>query len=283
MSRSHARIAGWWWAVAAGLMAVACGGGATQTPETAPTPTSSSSSGHGLTNLFFLHHSVGDGLVMQGDMRGRIAAYNAAHGTTFQFWDHGYNADGLRDPTGNPTGRNYDIPDDNTDVEGLFLLWTSGEQRYVDCRQRILANHQVIAFKSCFPNSAIGDADRLAQYKSWYTAIREALDQHPDHAFVVMPPPPLHRLATDATEAGNARAFATWLCSSEYTAGHPNVACFNLFDHLAAPDDGSSQANRLRWEYEGDHDSDDSHPNEAANQTVGPQLADFICDFAARY
>lgn len=237
----------------------------------------------GLTNLFFLHHSVGDGLVVQGDMRTVIAQYNAANATSFEFWDHGYNPDGLRNPAGDFTGTNYDIPDDNTDPEGLYNLWTSSESRYVTCRNLILDNHQVIAFKSCFPNSAIVDTDMLNQYKTWYLAIRDFLDTRPDRLFIVMSTPPLHRLATNATEAANARAFANWLSSGTYLDGHPNIRCFNLFDYLARADDGSPTANMLRYEYEGSHSDSDSHPNELANQTVGPIFADFLCDQAASY
>lgn len=238
---------------------------------------------HGLTKLFFLHHSVGDGLVVQGDMRGEVAVYNAAAGTHFEFWDHGYNADGLRNAAGESTGTNYNIPDDNTDPEGLYWLWTSAEARYVTCRNLILDNHQVIAFKSCFPNSAIADAAMLQQYKTWYLAMRDFFDTRPDRLFVVMSTPPLHRLATNPTEAANARAFADWLSSATYLNGHPNVRCFNLFDYLAKANDGSPTANMLRYEYEGSHSDSDSHPNNLADQTVGPIFADFLCSAAAGY
>ena len=151
------------------------------------------------------------------------------------------------------------------------------------CRNRILTNHQVVAFKSCFPNSAIDDAGMLDQYKAWYVAMRAVFDTRPDRLFVVMSTPPLHRLSTDPVQAKNARTFATWLCSPEYLSGHPNVACFDLFDLLAARDDGSATANMLRREYEGSPDDGDSHPNAAANQVVGPRFADFLCQAAARY
>ncbi len=59
-----------------------------------------------LTNLFFLHHSTGEGFVVEGDMRGQIAEFNATHGTKFEFWDHQYNEQGLRDPEGTLLGRN---------------------------------------------------------------------------------------------------------------------------------------------------------------------------------
>lgn len=235
------------------------------------------------SNLFFLHHSTGAGLVFAGDMRGAIVTYNTAHGTHFAFWDHGYNGDGLTDPAGVNTGTNYAIPNDNTDPVGLYYLWTSSNADAVACRNRILNNHEVIAFKSCFPASAIDDATMLQQYKDWYLAMRDFFDTRRDRLFVVMSPPPLHRLATTTTQATNARAFANWLKSDTYLSGHPNVVCFDLFDNLAKPSDGTLGANKLRTDYEISHTDSDSHPNELANQTVGPVFAQFLCASAAVY
>lgn len=236
-----------------------------------------------LTNLFFLHHSTGAGIVNEGEVRSHVAAYNAAHLTSFEFWDHGYNYDGLTDAAGNPTGTNYAIPGDNTDPDGLHYLWTSSNADAVTCRNTILANHGVIAFKSCFPASDIASAAQLQQYKDWYLAMRDFFDTRPDRLFVVMSTPPLHRLATTAANAQRARDFANWLSSAAYLSGHPNVVCFNLFDYLARADDGSASENRLRYEYELSHGSSDSHPNALANATVGPIFAEFLCEAAAAY
>jgi len=122
----------------------------------------------------------------------------------------------------------------------------------------------------------------LNQYKQWYIAMRAVFDQHPDKVFVVMSQPPLHRLATEPATAKRARQFANWLKSAEYLGGHPNVVCFDLFNLLAKPDDGSATANMLRYEYEGSHDDSDSHPNDAGNQAVGPVFAQFLMDAAQR-
>ena len=153
--------------------------------SSAPPPTT-------LTNLFFLHHSTGDGLIVEGDMRSVIASYNSSHGTQFVFWDHGYNSDGLRNAQGDVTGTNYNIPGDNTDPDGLYNLWTSTETEYVNARNQILNNHQVIAFKSCFPASDIPDAATLAQYQAWYLGMRDFFDTRTDRLFIVMSTPPLH-------------------------------------------------------------------------------------------
>ena len=228
-------------------------------------------------NLFFLHHSTGNGLITGGDMRGVIASYNTANGTSFAFWDHGYNEEGLRDPDGNETGTSYEIPNDCTNPDGLHYLWTSTESDATTCRNTIMANHQVIAFKSCFPASDIPDTDTLNQYKTWYLEMLSVFDQHPDNLFVVMSTPPLHRLATTSTAADNARLFANWLKSQEYLGGHTNMVCFDLFDELACTD------NMLKYDYEGSHDDDDSHPNDTANQTVGPIFANFLIDSALAF
>lgn len=231
------------------------------------------------TKLFFLHHSVGAGII-GGGVREAVAVYNNTHGTNYRFWDHGYNGDGLTDADGNATGLNYAIPDDNTDTVGLYNLWTSSTADCVAARTLILNNYKVIAFKSCFPNSDIPDNATLEQYKTWYLAMRNVFDAHPDRLFIVMSPPPLHRLATNSTAAANARAFANWLSSAAYLSGHANLRCFNLFNNLAKANDGSATANMLRYAYEGSHSSDDSHPNALGNETVAPIFANFLCENA---
>jgi len=221
-----------------------------------------------LGNLFFLHHSTGRNLIAQGDVRGWLAVYNSDRGSQFGFWDHDYNHIGLTDPAGTALGYSYNIPGDNTDPDGLYYLWTTANQ----ARNAILANHEVIAFKSCYPASDIASDSQLAQYKTWYLAMRGVFDLYPDKVFLVMSPPPRHRLATTLAEADRARAFADWLGSSEFLAGHPNVRFFDFFDRLAHPDDGSAARNMLRYEYELNHSSADSHPNARANREIAPEF-----------
>lgn len=234
------------------------------------------SSAIALDNIFFLHHSTGRYLINEGDVREWIVDYNADNGTTFEFWDHDYNYIGLRDPDGENTGISYDVPGDNTDPVGLHTLWTTEN----DARDLVLADHEVIGFKSCYPASAINSPEKLQQYKTWYLEMRDVFDNYPDKLFIVMSTPPLHRLVTDTSEADNARAFANWLSSSEYLAGHPNVVCFDFFDMFAAPDDGSDTRNMLRYEYERSHTVGDSHPSWTANREKGPVFAEFLVTVA---
>ena len=84
-------------------------------------------------------------------MRQLIDDHNIQRGTQLALWDHDYNAIGLMDPDGFLADRYYDIPDDDTYVVGLHRLWTTANS----ARDSILANHQVIAFKSCYGASLI--------------------------------------------------------------------------------------------------------------------------------
>ena len=156
--------------------------------------------------------------------------------------------------------------------DGLHVLWTTSNSARAD----ILANHEVIAFKSCYTASDIGSSSELDQFKSWYLEIRDFLDTRPDKVFMIMSPPPRHRLRTDSGDADRTRAFADWLGSAEFLDGHPNLVYFDFFDHLA------DSGNMLRYEYEKYHSDGDSHPNALANQTIGPLFADAIAEAAGR-
>lgn len=230
-----------------------------------------------LTNIIFLHHSVGSGLIEGGAMRSVVAAYNSAHGTGFGLWDHGYNSDGLHNANGAGLGIDYAVPGDNTEPAGYAYLWTSTQADATACRNQFMANHQVIAFKSCFTASAITDANMLAEYKQDYLAIRAFFDQHLEKLFLVITPPPRHRLDTTSAQAAFARQFADWLKSNTFLGGRTNIVCFDLFDALAGSD------NVLKYTYEGSHTSTDSHPNTLANQTVGPLLANALVSAADAY
>ena len=102
------------------------------------------------------------------------------------------------------------------------------------------------------------------------------MDQYPDKVFIVVTPPPEIPADTDPEAAARARAFSDWLASDEYLSGHANVFTFNFFDLLADP-----STNMLRARYQ--TAADDAHPNELANQTIGPLFADFIDQSVGTY
>lgn len=226
------------------------------------------------TNVIFLHHSVGRGLIYQGGVRERLTAAG------FQFWDHDYNWEGLVRPDGTRTGYSYGIPDDNTDPDGLARLFSQRVYSWPLNAFSGLMQHEVIAFKSCFPVSDITSDEQLGQYRAWYLGMRDVMDRYPDHIFIVVTPPPLNPAATTPEVAARARAFANWLKSEDFLSGHPNIFTFDLFNLLAEGDPGAPDHNMLRAEY---REGTDSHPNQLANETIGPLFADFIIEAVQTY
>jgi hypothetical protein len=226
------------------------------------------------TNVIFLHHSTGANLIEQGGVRERFTQAG------YDFWDQGYNDWGLTRPDGTATGYSYFVPDDNTDPDGLAVIFAQRAQKLPLNAFSGLLQHEVIVFKSCFPASNITSDEQLKQYKSYYLAMRDVMDQHPDKLFVVMSPPPLNPAETDAEAATRARVFADWLKSAEYLNGHANVVTFDFFDSLAESDPALPDHNMLRQAYRA---GADSHPNQVANETVAPLFVDFIINAIENY
>lgn len=223
------------------------------------------------TNVVFLHHSTGRALIAEGNVRPLLTELG------YQFWDHGYNHEGLVSPDGTVTGASYHIPGGrgggNTDVDGLVELFSQPVTDPPSNAFSRLLQHEVIAFKSCFPNSAIKSDTMQEQFRAWYLEIRDVVDQHPNRIFILVTSPPLHPLATNPDEAARARAIADWLKSDAYLTGHPNLFVFDFFDLLADP-----EANMLSARYQRDPDERNSHPNQLANETIGPLFVRFIDD-----
>jgi hypothetical protein len=242
-------------------------------------------------NILFLHHSTGYNLIAHGNVRGLIEEYNIQHGVNLQFWDHDYNSPGLRDPEGNYGYGSYDIPDDNTNPDGLYNIFMQPLHSPPDnAFSRIMLSHmlggdtvthEVFIFKSCFPASDINSEQMLTDYQNWYLAMRDVMDDHPEKIFIPFTPPPLVRSATTPENAARARRFADWLSSDTYMAGHPNAFTFNFWGLLAEHDSTSIYFNCLREEYGGD--GGDSHPNDLANATIGPIFVDQITNSIESY
>jgi hypothetical protein len=214
------------------------------------------------TRIIFLHHSCGENLIEEGNVREGLTALG------YEFYDHGYNGDGLRLADGSYTGTHFDVPDDNTDPDGFATIFAQPLHDPPDNTFSHLMQYDVIAFKSCFPVSNIGDDYQLNEYKSYYLSIRDRIDQYPDKTFIIVTQPPQVPANSDPEEAARARAFANWLQSDEYLAGHPNVSVFDFFGLLAGGDDF------LRAEYR--VDEYDAHPNGVANRNIGPLFVAFI-------
>ncbi len=216
----------------------------------------------GVIQIIFLHHSCGHNLIEAGNVREGLSSLGYA------FFDHGYNGDGLRLADGSYSGENYNVPDDNTDPDGFAVIFSQPLHDPPDNTFSHLMQYDVIAFKSCFPTSNIADDAQLRDYQTYYSTIRDRMDQYPQKLFVIVTPPPQVPNSTTHDEAQRARLFAEWLRSDEYLNGHPNLVTFDFFDHLSGED------NTLQVEYR--VDDWDAHPNDVANSEIGPIFVAFL-------
>lgn len=226
------------------------------------------------TDVIFLHHSVGRNLINQGGVRERLTEAG------FRFWDHDYNWEGLTRPDGTLAGYSYGIPGDNTDPDGLARLFSQPVFPWPVNAFSGLLQHEVIIVKSCFPNSHIQSEEQLREMQGYYLKMRERMDRFPNHLFIIVTTPPLNPAETTPEAAARARALSRWLQSDEFLAGHPNVAVFDLFGLLAEDDPTAPDFNMLRAGY---REGVDSHPNQFANETIGPIFADFIIQTTHAY
>lgn len=225
------------------------------------------------TNIIFLHHSTGRNLIEEGKVRQLLAEKG------YSLWDHDYNFIGLTRPDGSKTNTCYNIPNDtseirgngNTDPEGLAILFKQTVNNPPDHAFSRLLQHEVIIFKSCFPNSAIKSEQLLELYKKWFIEIRDVIDKYPEKIFIPFTLPPLHPLKTNSEEAKRARIWANWLRSNDFLDGHPNIYVFDFFDYFA-----DSSGNMLKKDFQRDANSGDSHPNKLANQKIGPIFVEFV-------
>jgi hypothetical protein len=252
--------------------------GVAPTPTRSAQPTSAPAVGKPTTfrKVIFLHHSTGQGLIEQGDLRQRVSALG------YEFYDHGYNDEGLTLANGQSANMNFSIPDDNTDPDGFNVLFAQPVTTPPTNAFSHLMQYDVLAFKSCFPTSNIESNQQLEEYKTYYRNIRVVTDRYPNKIFIVVTPPPNTPAETNSQNAARARAWANWLKSPEYVSGHPNLFTFDFFNLLAESNPSARDYNMLRAAYR-PGDPHDSHPNARANREIAPQLADFIAQAIRTY
>ena len=99
------------------------------------------------------------------------------------------------------------------------------------------------------------------------------MDKHPDKLFIVVTQPPLNPAETNSEEAERAKLLSDWLTSEDYLGDRRNLYAFNLFDYLAEDDPTADDYSMLAEIY---RNGGDSHPNQRANQEIGPVFADYI-------
>lgn len=221
----------------------------------------------------FLHHSTGGG-VWGGGVEDWITNFNSGNITNYFADEYSY--------PNTPWGwENY--PYD------FWKLWVGGscnnDTLNIACVDYFAARNELIIIKHCFPGAGIGedsgDPDvtssekTLGNYKAQYRALRDMMDGMPNTKFMFWTLAPLHRNATDAATAARAYEFVQWVNNNFLTEDskvHPNIYIFDFYSLVAelSASPANGQQYCLKYDYEGDHEGSDSHPNDAANKYVAP-------------
>jgi hypothetical protein len=241
-------------------------------------------------NIIFLHHSTGGNLYNEGGVADWFTTYNTTHGTNYQITERWY------PDSPYPDGENYPYDYWHLWVDPTYNNHPDSGRESLNYLTQDTAGHQAydgIIFKHCFPGSEIledigapdvsSNRKSLENYRLQYRALRNKFAEYPTTKFIVWTLVPLHRLATDATQAARAKQFADWVKNDWLTEDgldHPNIYVFDFWGYAAEshPNPANGQVNTLRYEFEGDHNDSDSHPNTLANQTIAPYFSQFVVD-----
>ena len=246
--------------------------------------------------LIFIHHSSGENWLADGNGGLGLALMDNHYFVSDTNYGWGPN-----DPLlGGPIGDNTDIghwwnwfvgPAQGSILQALFA---ENEQHaeYTRLTDDPGGANQIVMFKSCFPNSALGGSPHdppatgknplqgqasgsehytVANAKRLYADLLPFFESRPETLFVAVTAPPLLAADTSPEQAANARAFNRWL-TTEWLAGYPlpNVAVFDFYNVLtsnggnaAVNDADSSGGNHHRFrngriEYVTDQGSDAS-------------------------
>jgi len=247
--------------------------------------------------LVFIHHSVGEDWL--DDTKGGLgAALKDNHyfvSDTNYGWgppDADTGSENIGDQT--DTGFWYDWfvgPHSQTYLQAVFA--ESGQNTgapYARLSVSPSGENEIVMFKSCFPNSALGgnpgdpattglnplrgegsgsEYQTVANAKGIYNDLLGYFSARQDKLFIAVTAPPLIESETTPEQAANARAFNRWLVE-EWLDDYPyhNVAVYDFYDVLTA-NGGNVSA----------YGSGDSHPTAAGLEKATAEFVPLLNNY----
>ncbi|MBU1012611.1 MAG: hypothetical protein KKG99_06375 [Bacteroidetes bacterium] len=245
-------------------------------------------------NIIFLHHSIGEQVYYTGLVAEWINDYNVKNNTEINLTERKF-------PTKPYAWNNYPYDFWNLWVTenkpGIIRKAACDSSNInIECLDTLAINFDVIIFKHCYPGSDVeadtGNPDvssnikSIENYKLQYRALRRQFEKYPDTLFILWTLAPRHRLRTTQEHAARAKLFVDWVNNeflSEGDTDHLNIYIFDFWGLVAEKNVSSRQVNTLKYEYERSHTDKDSHPNDLANEKVGPLFAKFIVDSVFKF
>lgn len=230
--------------------------------------------------LIFIHHSSGENWLSDENGGLGIALRNQNYFVSDTNYDWGPYDATLDGPIGSYTDIGhwwnwFLSPNHDLVTQELF---SESEQHAGYSRLEVDpgGENEIILFKSCYPNSALGgnpndppntednslhgesagsEYHTIENAKGIYSSLLNYFATRQDKLFIVITAPPLHKNNTSAEQAANARAFNQWLVEN-WLQNYPykNVAVFDFFNVLTSNggsldrnDLGSSGGNHHRF------------------------------------
>lgn len=223
-----------------------------------------------MKQLLFLHHSVGQGWLDQGELaesllKNGIGVHDATYG----------------DAIGEDTDMNHWVPKFANSMDKIFKFNYHPDVYYSDNRQ-----NDIIMFKSCFPNSDIradgsqpgnptDPSKTIWNYKAVFAQLEKEFSKYPEKTFIYITAPPLVPNETTPKNANRAWEFNNWVKAdfvNEYKnkTGLNNFLVFDFFDVLA------DSNNNLKADYR--HNESDSHPKSNGTKIATGMFMQFLKD-----
>lgn len=210
-------------------------------------------------NLIFIHHSVGEDWLYRGLNQALNDSGFYVADTNYGWREYGDHTDTVHWPiwfTDQVMSLVY-AEKSNTVAENTVLP--------------VPGDNSIVMFKSCFPNSEVGDS--IQDEQEIYRSLLSYFAAHPDKMFVLVTSPPMSHLSTPRLT----RQIASWLTDRQSGwlkdyEGH-NVYVFDFYNVLTHPDahhqmlDGQEkhvvvpEKDTLYYDSNGD-----DHPNEQGSQ-----------------
>ena len=224
--------------------------------------------------ITFIHHSSGGNWLSSGNLGVTLNRNNYYVTETDYGWD-AQSGDALGDRTDT-----VNWPEWFTDQKMPYVYQNNHHSAYTNTISDPGGENEIIMFKSCFPNSEVGDS--INDEKAIYNSIKGYFAAHPNKLFVLITPPG----ETDVSSYQLTKQLCNWLVDKNgwlngYTG--KNVMVFDFYGVLSETSSHHRYYNGqiqhiYSTYYDGIspyHDGDD-HPNAIGNQKATTEFISLL-------
>ena len=134
--------------------------------------------------ILFIHRSVGQNLIHDGKLHELI------HNTgNFTLSDYNQNTDILTNSDGQQKKMGFLFPGGNTRPKDLAAIFSNKAATQYKPIQDMALQYDIVAIKSCYPNSNITSETELESIKQHYQAIADFFTNHNKNLILLTSPP----------------------------------------------------------------------------------------------